>query len=94
MAAVVLRLLQHQPVGDALEGLHLVFHDKLVFFIGHYDKFITEGNIPGNRFLKNGMILLDTDKLLGIIFPGQRPQPVSPAARQHKTFHMHLLLLF
>ena len=83
-------LLQHEPVGNTLEGLHLVFHDKLIFFISNYDKLIAIGNIPGNRLLKNGMILLDADKLLRIIFPGQRPKPVASSSGQYKTFHMHL----
>ena len=85
-------ILQYQPVGYPLESLHLVFHNKLVFFIGNYNKFIAIRNIPGNSLLKNGMILLDADKLFRIILSGQRPQPVASSSCQHETFHMHLLL--
>ena len=86
-------LLAEAAIHHPLNGLQLAFHNGAVGRRGEDPEFIAKRHIAHDGFLKQRMAVFQIDKLLGIIFAGQRPKAVSRTACQHDTFHTIAFLL-
>ena len=73
--------------GDTLKSLHLVQDDVATGIIRDDDKLVTVGHVAGKRLLKQGMVLLDTDKLFREIRAGERPEALALPAGENQALH-------